>query len=94
MDPEVLNNLIDLGTAGAIIILMLTGFLVPKPFYEREVKRGDIATDASNKNADALRDVSGALRTVTDEVKGLRTELGSSLTELKSVKDELLRSRN
>lgn len=85
MDPETLNTLLNLGVGGVLIVLMVTGQLIPKAFYEREVKRGDTATESSSKNADALRDVSAALRIVTDEVKGVRTELSS-------VKDELLRS--
>lgn len=86
MDPETIRTLLNLGVAGVLIILLVTGFLIPKPFYEREVKRGDTATETSSKNADALRDVSGALRTVTDEVKGVREEL-------RNVKEELLRSQ-
>lgn len=89
MDPETINNLIDLGTAGVIIVLMITGFLVPKPFYERETKRGDTATESSSKTADALRDVAGALRVVTDEVKGLRVELDKATVETREVKEEV-----
>ena len=93
LTPEVISNLIELGTAGIIILLLLTGWLVPKAFYDREVKRGDTATGTASTNAEAVRDTASALKTVTDEVKGVRDEMKSVRAELASVKEELLRSQ-
>jgi len=67
MDPETIKALINLGSLGVILYLIINGTLVPRTYYDREVKRGDAATTAAQSNADALK-------VLTDEVKKARAE--------------------
>lgn len=76
MDTEpIFKTLFDYGPIGIMFVLVMTGFLVPKPFYERESKRADVATDAAEKNADALKTVTESNKVLADEIKGLRADL-------------------
>lgn len=44
------------------IIAIVKGWVVPKPFYDREVKRGDDATDALRKNNEVLEALTSEVR--------------------------------
>jgi hypothetical protein len=67
MDPETLKTLINIGIAGIILVLVIRGDLVPRPYYDREVKRGDAATAAAQANSEALKDL-------TDEIRRQRAQ--------------------
>ena len=61
MGPEFLQ-LLNLGVAGVLIILLNRGDLVPRSVLNREIERGDKATAAAQATGDALT-------TVTDTMK-------------------------
>jgi hypothetical protein len=83
---KIITPLIDLGPIGVIFILVITGFLIPKPFYEREVARADSATDAAQKNAEALKTVTDANVSLKEDVKGLREDVRGLRADLLRVK--------
>ncbi len=62
MDPETIKTLINIGIAGVILVLVIRGDLVPRPYYEREVKRGDAATLAAQSTGQALKDLTDEIR--------------------------------
>lgn len=66
--PDI-KSFIDSGAVALLITLLLGGFVafakgmvVPKPFYEREVTRGDKLTEIVERHSDALK-------ALTDEVR-------------------------
>lgn len=71
----IISALLDLGPLGIMLVLIVTGYLVPKPYYERELARADKATDAAEKNADALKSMTETTKTLTEEVKAVRADL-------------------
>ncbi len=85
----IIKPLFDYGVIGVLVVLILTGFLIPKPFYERESTRADTATAAAEKNAEALKVVlesdkaviesnrraEEAAKRVEEEIKGLRADM-------------------
>ena len=92
--------LLNYGVLGIMFIIVVTGFLVPKPTHDREVKRGDDATSAAAKNAEAVRDTAGLNKTLVDtikefkdqfrdEVRELKTEIKALQEEVKGLKAEL-----
>lgn len=62
MDPETIKTLINIGVAGVMLFLLINGTLVPRTYYDREIKRGDAATLAAQSNAEALKDLTDELR--------------------------------
>lgn len=86
---DAISLLLMYGPGGVIAVLLIFGVLIPKAFYDREVKRGDAATSAASLNAEALRTVSTALATMGGEVAGLKSELKEVKQELSDIKDSL-----
>ncbi len=75
MESALIDALTNLGPLGIVVILIVTGYLVPKPYYEREIARGDKATDTADKNAEALKTVVGTNDTLLVEVRALRADM-------------------
>lgn len=46
------------------VIGIIKGYVVPKPFYDKEVKRADDATDALKKNNDVIADLATEMRRI------------------------------
>lgn len=86
---EALRILLTYGPGGVIAVLVVMGILIPKSFYDREVRRGDEATKAASLNAEALKTVSTALAAMSGEVAGLKTELKEVRGELKDLQDSM-----
>ena len=82
----ILKPFLDFGPLGILLILVLSGFLIPKPFYEREVVRADKATDAAEKNADALKTVTDVNVGLREDVRGLREDVKGLRADLQRVK--------
>ena len=76
MDPETIKTFINLGAIGIVLFLIINGTLVPRAYYDREVKRGDTATTAAESNAAALKDL-------TEETKLKREEQTRTLADVK-----------
>lgn len=85
---EAVRLLLTYGPGGVIAALVVLGILVPRSFYDREVKRGDEATVTASKNADALTGVTTALSVVTDSNKTLVDEVNATKQELRELRDE------
>jgi hypothetical protein len=64
MDPAI-TTLINIGVAGVILVLFIRGDLVNKSTYEREIRRGDTATEATAKTAEALRSATDVMSEVS-----------------------------
>lgn len=79
------------GPGGVVAAALIFGYLVPKAFYDREVKRGDTATEAASKNSDALVGVTTALTVVSNEVVALRSEVASLKEIVADLREELIR---
>lgn len=85
---DALKLLLTYGPGGLIAGLVVLGILVPRSFYDREVKRGDDATATASKNADALTGVSSALSIVASSNKTLSDEVAATKQELRELRDE------
>jgi peptidoglycan hydrolase CwlO-like protein len=79
---EILLPLANFGIGGILLILLIRGDLVPKPVNQREITRGDTATDALQKTSEALKDISTIntkmseqIGDLIDEVKDLRSQV-------------------
>lgn len=70
------------GPLGILIALILTGFLVPKAYYTREIARGDKATEATATTSESLRQNAEGMKLIA-------TEMGSMKNELKGLRDDL-----
>ena len=88
---EAIKLLLTYGPGGVIAVLLILGILIPKSFYDREVKRGDNATDAASKNADALVKVTDALKSNSSIVVELKAEISGLKAEVAALKSELIR---
>jgi uncharacterized protein YPO0396 len=72
---QALQILLTYGPGGVIAALLVLGVLVPSKYYDREIKRGDNATEAATHNAEALREVTTALKVTTETISGVRDAL-------------------
>ncbi len=54
---SLIQGLADFGVLGIMLGLVIAGVLVPKQMYEQQVKRADVATDATAKTTEALQSV-------------------------------------
>ena len=83
---EALQPLIELlrefGTPLVLAGLVVTGILVPKAYYDREIKRGDKATEATATTA-------GALAVLSEAVKSMAAEVEASVEAKKVVADNI-----
>ena len=79
---DVLKLLTDYGALGILIILIVTGLLVPKAYYDREIKRGDAATLATATTSEALR-------LNAENIKSLVAEVASLREEVKGLRDDV-----
>jgi len=74
------------GPGGVIAALVVFGVLVPRSFYDREVKRGDTATAAADKNAEALGLQTVALKTIAEENSGLKDEVKALREDIRALR--------
>ena len=88
---ETVQVLLSYGPGGVIAVLVILGLLVPKSVYEREIKRGDIATQAASQNAAALLQVSEAVKVNTSLIAELKEDLNDLRVEASKLRDELIR---
>jgi septation ring formation regulator EzrA len=87
---DAIKLLLTYGPGGVIAALVVLGVLVPSKFYEREIKRGDTATQTASSNAEALKEVTAALKTTSDALTDVREELKVLRSEtLAGVREEL-----
>lgn len=89
MPTDLSTILLTYGPGGVIAVALILGILVPKKFYEREVIRGDNATEAASKNADSLKNVSDALKVSTDALTKLRDEVSELKEEVRALREDL-----
>lgn len=88
---ETVQVLLSYGPGGVIAVLVILGLLVPKSVYEREIKRGDIATQAASQNAAALLQVSEAVKVNTSLIAEVKEDLNDLRVEASKLRDELIR---
>lgn len=88
---EAIKILLTYGPGGVIAALLILGVLIPKSFFDREVKRGDTATQAASENAKALREVSSALTINNDAIKEVGNQVDDLYREVQNMKNELIR---
>lgn len=86
---EIVKALLAYGPGGIIAALVILGALIPKSIFDREVKRGDLATESSAKTGDALKTVSAALTVVTDSVKALSSEVSTLKDEVRDLRRDI-----
>lgn len=86
---EAIKLLLTYGPGGVIAALVVLGVLVPRSFYDREVKRGDLATEATVKTVSAMTDVTETLKTVVAENKTLLSEMGEVRQEVRGLREDL-----
>lgn len=74
MDGSILEILLNLGVGGILLILLIRGDLVPRSVLNREIERGDKATEAASQNSTALTAVSVALKDVSKSTEDLKAD--------------------
>lgn len=85
---EAIKILLTYGPGGVIAVLVVLGVLVPRSFYDREVKRGDNATTTASQNAEALKQVGDALRIVSEQNAGLKSEVSGLKEEMGNMRKD------
>ena len=88
---ETIQVLLNYGPGGVIAVLVILGLLIPKSVYEREIKRGDLATQAASQNAAALLQVSEAVKLNTGLIATIKEDVNDLKAEVAKLKDELIR---
>jgi len=86
---ELLKIVLTYGPGAVLEMLVITGILIPKAFYDREVKRGDVATEAASKNADALKDVSSAMKEFTGALAENNKEIVANRSEIQQLREDI-----
>lgn len=89
MPQELILQLLNLGVAGILILLLIRGDLVPRSVLEREIVRGDKATDAASQNSAALETVTKTLGEQKDSIKDVRTDVKANSDKLDRVLDKV-----
>ena len=90
---EAIRLLLTYGPGGVIAAILILGILVPRSFYDREVKRGDTATETSSKNADSLKVVADALTVVTATNVELTKEVKDLKEDVRDLREEVRLAR-
>ena len=90
---EALKLLLTYGPGGLIAALVILGVLVPKAFFDREVKRGDLATAAAHNTSVAFTTVIDALKAVTGMVTELNKDVSDLTTEIRDLRREVAELR-
>ena len=54
MDSSLISILVNLGTGGVVVVLMILGFLIPKPSYTRVLEESAKKDEVITKLEDAL----------------------------------------
>jgi hypothetical protein len=86
---ELLKLVLTYGPGAVLAVLVITGILIPKAFYDREVKRGDTATEAASKNADALKEVSTAMKEFAAILSAARDEIAANRAEIEQLREDI-----
>lgn len=89
MPPEgVIVGLINLGLGGIFLLLFILGYVQPKSTLDREIKRGDIATESLGKTNEAFK-------TFVDVMKSaFEKEIGELKDEVIRLREEVRQLRN
>ena len=82
MPPIDIKTFIDSGAVALLITLLLAGFIalakglvVPKPFYEREVKRADTLEAAGKEQLSTMKDLTEAFKENTQATNAVVLEV-------------------
>lgn len=89
MPQEMILQLLNLGVAGILILLLVRGDLVPRSVLNREIERGDKATDAASQNSAALTAVTDTVRVQQDSIKDVRNDVLSIMSKVDKVLDKV-----
>lgn len=90
MPPEnVIIGLVNLGLGGIFLFLFIAGYVHPKSTLDREVKRGDIATEALAKTSEALKSMGDTMNNAfMKELNSLRQEVVYLREEVRQLRSE------
>jgi len=86
-----LLQIANLGLAGVFLVLLLRGDIVTKGTHEREIKRGDLATEATATTTSTIKVLAEAVSKLAEEVRSLKEKLSEQAQEIRRLNDELLR---
>ncbi len=86
---ELLKIVLTYGPGAVLAVLVITGILIPKHFYDREVKRGDTAVETASKNADALKEVSSAIKEFATLLAAANANIIANNAEIKQLREDI-----
>ena len=81
--------LLTYGPGGIIAVLLILGILVPKSTFDREVERGEAATEATKTTSAAMKEMSDANTKLASEIGELRKEISTGNTEIRNLREEV-----
>src|SRR5688500_14854100 len=89
MENNIVLELLNLGVTGVLVVLLVTGQLVPKSTNDREIKRGDDATVGLVNLTSILTPMAKAMGDLATEIKGIGVMLTTLLNENKFLQTDI-----